>query len=179
MLVEHDISLLTPTIVVCMPASSGQKRPWHDEACSRPGSAPFLAELQPTPGGQHCLVQLRWKRVGVGGRGGWGGGSSLSRIQTDIWSQTCRIEFMSGLRAGQSMTSTPCWSKKAAVSRAVWGGALSWTYTKLHPNTSVAHLLRIWMYRCRFMAPSTTTSSLLPHGGLHPIPWLMGHDFHH
>ena len=35
--------------------------PWHDKACSRPGSAPFLAELQPTPGGQHCLVQLRWK----------------------------------------------------------------------------------------------------------------------
>ena len=73
---------------------------------------------------------------------------------------------MSGLRAGQSMTSTPCWSKKAAVSRAVRGGALSWTYTKLRPNTPVAHgniwFLRIWMYRCRFMAPSTTTSSLLP-----------------
>ena len=37
------------------------EEPWHDEACSRPGSAPFLVELQPTPGGQHCLVQLRWK----------------------------------------------------------------------------------------------------------------------
>ena len=35
------------------------------------------------------------------------------------------------------------------------------------------------MYRCRLMAPSTRTSSLLPHGGLHPIPWLTGHDFHH
>ena len=32
---------------------------------------------------------------------------------------------MSGLRAGQSMTSTSC------LSRAVWGGAFSWTYTKL------------------------------------------------
>ena len=73
---------------------------------------------------------------------------------------------MSGLRAGQSMTSTFCWSKKAAVPHAVWGGALSWTYTKLRPNTPITHgniwSLRIWIYRCRFMAPSTTTSSLLP-----------------
>ena len=73
---------------------------------------------------------------------------------------------MCGLWAGLSMTSTSCWSKKAAVSRTVWGGALSWTYTKLRPNTPVAHgniwFLRIWMYPCRFMAPSTTTSSLLP-----------------
>ena len=53
--------------------------------------------------------------------------------------KTCSIGFMSGLRAGQSMTSTSCWSKKAAMSRAVWGGALSWTYTKLRPNTTVAH----------------------------------------
>ena len=66
------------------------------------------------------------------------------------------------------MTSTSCWSKKAAVSRIVWGGALSWTYTKLRPNTPVAHsniwFPRIWMYWCRFMAPSTMTSSLL-------LPW--------
>ena len=90
----------------------------------------------------------------------------MSPIQTDIWSQTCSIGFMSGLRAGQSMTSTSHWSKKAAVSHAVWGGALSWTYTKLCPNTPITHgniwFLRIWMYWCRFMAPSTTTSSLLP-----------------
>ena len=76
------------------------------------------------------------------------------------------IGSMSGLRAGQSMTSTSCWSKTAAMSRAVWGGALSWTYTKLRLNTPVAHgniwFLRIWMYRRRFMTPSTTTSSLLP-----------------
>ena len=58
---EHDIALLTPTLVACVPASSGQKKPWHDEACSRPGSTPFLAKLQPTPGGQHYLVQLQWK----------------------------------------------------------------------------------------------------------------------
>ena len=64
-------------------------------------------------------------------------------IQTDIWSQTCSIGF------------TCC-----------MGGALSWTYTKLRPNTPVAHgniwFLRMWMCWCRFMAPSTTTSSLLP-----------------
>ena len=111
------------------------------------------------------------------------GGSSMSRIQTDIWSQTCSIGFMSGLRDGQSITSTSCWSKKAAVSRAVWGRALSWTYAKLHPNIPVAHgniwFLRIWIHWCRFIAPSTTTSLLLPHGGLHPLPWLTGHDFHH
>ena len=73
---------------------------------------------------------------------------------------------MTGLRAGQSMTSTSRWSKKAVVLRAVWGRALPWTYTKLRQNTPVAHgniwFLRIWMYRCRFMAPSTRTSSLLP-----------------
>ena len=61
-----------------------------------------------------------------------------------------------------TMTSTSCWSKKAAVSRAVWGGALSWTYTKLRPNTPVAHgniwFLRIWMYRCRECAVGWTTS---------------------
>ena len=91
---------------------------------------------------------------------------SKARIQADIWWQIGSIGFMSGLRDGQSMTSTSCWSKKAAVSRAVWSGALSWMYTKLCPNTPVAHgnswFLRIWMYRCQFMAPSTITSSLLP-----------------
>ena len=74
--------------------------------------------------------------------------------------------IMSRLRAGQPMTSTFCWLKKAAASRALWGRALSWMYTKLCPNTPIAHgniwFLRIWMHLCRFMAPSTTTSSLPP-----------------
>ena len=42
------------------------EEPLHDEACSPcslSGSAPFLAELQATPGGQRCLVQLRRKGV--------------------------------------------------------------------------------------------------------------------
>ena len=43
-----------------------------------------------------------------------------------------------------------------------------WTYTKLRPNTPVAHgsiwFLRIWMYLCRFMAPSTTNRSGFGYG---------------
>ena len=106
------------------------------------------------------------------------GGSSVSRIQTDIWSQSCSIGFMSGLRAGQSMTSTSCCSKRTAVSRAVWGWAFSWAYTKLRPNTPVAHgnicfprNAGSWLH-----PPRPTHSS--PHGGLHPIPWVTDHDFH-
>ena len=76
--------------------------------------------------------------------------------------------------SSQSMTSTSCWSKKAAVSRAVWGRRSSWTYTKLRPNTPVAYgnisFIRIWMYWCRLMAPSTTTSSIL-----HPW-WIAPHN---
>ena len=55
---------------------------------------------------------------------------------------------MFGLRAGQPMTSTSRWSKKAAVSRAVWGGALSWTYTKLRRRDQYlaarSHLRMVW-----------------------------------
>ena len=60
---------------------------------------------------------------------------------------------MSGLRAGQSMASISCWSKKAAVSCAVWGGALSWTYAKLRPtSTTTSWLLPPW-----WIAPHTMT----------------------
>ena len=142
-LVEHDIALLTPTLVACVPASSGQKSPDTTRHALD----------------QHCLVL------------------------TDIWSQTCSIRFMSGLWAGQSMTSTSCWSKKDAVSRAVWGGASSWMYTKFRPNTpspmatfdssgSGCTDAGSWPH-----PPRPAHSS--PHGGLHPIPWLTGHDFHH
>ena len=60
----------------------------------------------------------------------------------------------------------PVGPKRLPCHGAVWGRALSWTYTKLCPNTPIARgniwFLRIWMYRCRLMAPFTTTSSLLP-----------------
>ena len=52
---------------------------------------------------------------------------------------------------------------QCTVHNAVLGGALSWTYTKLRPNTPVTNgkiwFLWNWMYRCQSMAPSTTTSS--------------------
>ena len=81
----------------------------------------------------------------------------MSRIQTDIWSQLAQLGSCLDSELAKSITSTSCWSKRAAVSRAVWGGALSWTYTKLRPNTPLAPgniwFLRIWMYRCRFFHP--------------------------
>ena len=64
-------------------------------------------------------------------------GGSMSRSQTPVWSQTCSMRFMSGLWAGQTLTSTPCCARKAIVSRAAWGVALSWRYTKLSPKTTV------------------------------------------
>ena len=165
-LVEHDIALLTPPLVACAPASSGQK------SLTRQGRLSTRVRTLPGRTAAHALFRS-------------------ATVEGDhpclgsIWSQTCSIGFMSGLRAGQSMTLTSCWSKQAAVSHAVWGSALSWTYTKLRPNTPVAHgniwFLEMWMYRCRFMAPSTMTSSPLtpPLPGLHPIPWLTGHDLHY
>ena len=63
-----------------------------------------------------------------------GGVSSMCQIQTPIWSQTCSVEFMSGLRAGQSMTSTSFCAKKAIVSQVVWGMVLSWTYINIRPK---------------------------------------------
>ena len=42
--------------------------------------------------------------------------------------------FMSGLRAGQSMTSTSWCARKVVVSRAVWGVASPWTYIKFRPK---------------------------------------------
>ena len=47
--VEHDIALLTPTLVACVPASSDQKSPDTTRHA-----------LDQGPGGRHCLVQLRW-----------------------------------------------------------------------------------------------------------------------
>ena len=169
---EHDIALLTPTLVACVPASSGQKSPTRRGMLS--------TRVRALPGRQTAAHAWRTQMFSSATVEG---GSSMPQIQTDISSQTCSIGFMSGLRADQSMTSTSCWSKKAAVSRAVWGGALSWTYTIfffyyyyyiiiLRPNTPVAHgniwFLGIWMYRCR-LAPSTTTSSLPPSSRLRMV----------
>ena len=48
--------------------------------------------------------------------------SSVSRIQTPIWSQTCSIGFISELLARQSMTPTSCCARKACVTCCVERG---------------------------------------------------------
>ena len=165
-LVEHDIALLTPTLVAYVPASSGQKS--HDTTRRALDQGPHPS----WPDGQHCLVQLRWK-----------GGSSMSRIQTDIWSQTCSIEFMSGLRAGQSMTTTSCWSNRAAVSPTVWAGhclehAQSYVQTPPSPMATFDSSGSGCTYAGSWLHPPRPAHSS-PDDGLHPIPWLTGHDSHH
>ena len=66
----------------------------------------------------------------------WNSGRGLIQVSDPdpIWSQTYPMGFISGLRAGQPMTSISCCTRKAVMSRAVWGMALSWTYTKFHPK---------------------------------------------
>ena len=117
---EHDIAFLTPTLVACVPTSS---------APTSPDTTRHALDL-PGRTAAHAWQTELFSSTAVGE------GSSISRIQTDIRSQTCSIGFMSGFRAGHSMTSTSCWSKKVTVSCAAWGGALFWMYTKLRPNTS-------------------------------------------
>ena len=125
--------------------------------------------------------------------------------------------FMSGLRVGQSMTSTSCWSKKAAVSRAVWG---IHKVTSKHPplpplrpppptptpppsprppapppplpppSAPPPSAPPPPLPMATFDSPGSGCTNAgswlhplrpahsLPHGRLHPIPWLTGHDFH-
>ena len=163
-LVEHDIALLTPTLVACVPASSGQKSPtWQGMLSTRIRTFP----------GRTAAHAWRWalfSSATVEGR------SFMSRIQTDIWTQTCSIGFMSGLRAGQSMTSTSSWSKKLPC-HMWWGGALSWTCTQLGPNTPIAHgniwfpMIWIYRFRFRFMAP-------IYHDQLNPPPMMDCTPYH-
>ena len=82
-------------------------------------------------------------------------GSSMSWIQTNIWFQTCSIGYLSGLRADQSYVQTPP-SPMATFDSS--GSGCTDDGSWLHP-TWPAH------------------SS--PHDGLHSIPWLTSHVFHH
>ena len=50
---------------------------------------------------------------------------------------TCSLRFMPGLRVNQSIISISDCSRKAMVLRAVCGGALSWTHTKLPQKAGV------------------------------------------
>ena len=70
----------------------------------------------------------------------WGLGSSMSQIQIPIWSQTCSIGLMSGLRIDQSMASTSCCARKEVVSHALWGMALLSAYRKFHSKAPVAQV---------------------------------------
>ena len=168
---EHDIALLNPTLVACVSASSGQKSP---------DTTRHALDQGPDPSWPNCSPRLA-ESIALFGYSGRG--SSMPRIQTDIWSQTCSIGFMSGLRAGQSMTSTSCWSQTAAVSRLYGvghclGRTQSSVQTPLSPmatfdsSGSGCTDAGSWLH-----APLPAHSS--PHGGLHPVPWLTGHDFDH
>ena len=48
----------------------------------------------------------------------------------------CSMGFMSGLRAGQPMTSTSCCARKAGMLHGVLGVLLSWTNTKFLPKNA-------------------------------------------
>ena len=117
----------------------------------------------------------------------WHSGSGVIHISDPYphLVQTCLKMFMSVHKAGQSMTcmtSTSCCSRKAAVSRAVWEIALSWTYTKFSPKTHIAQgsmlsqssLMRRW----RLVVPSRKNSSLPHHGGWYPTSWMGGNGYH-
>ena len=147
---EHDIALLTPTLIACVPASSGQKSP---------DTARHALDQGPHPSWPNCSPRLADSIVLFSY-----GGSEVIHVSdpnwhlipnmvnwVHVWTLSWPVHDLNILLV-----------QKAAGSRAVWGGALSWRYTKLRPNTPFAHgnilFLRIWMYRCRFMAPSTMTS---------------------
>ena len=110
----------------------------------------------------------RHNRVGVG--------SSMSRIQTPVGSQTCSMGFMSELRASQCMTSTSCCASEVVVSHAVWAMALYLAYTRFrpkHPSPGEAYYCGgAWSsIRCWWFHP-TPPVHFSHHDGWHPIPRL-------
>ena len=127
------------------------EEPWHDETCSRPGSTPFLAELQTTPGGQHCLVQLRTVEGGGGGGGGGGKhaqlGSCLDSELASPWPQhpvgPKRLPCHMLCGAGHCLGRTQC-------------------YVQTPPSPMANLIPQDLDYCCLSMAPSTMTGSLLP-----------------
>ena len=106
------------------------------------------------PGGQHCLVQPQWKWVHqcLGSRLTFDPkhaqlGSCLNSKLASTWPQ----HLVSPKRL-------PCHALYGA--RLCHGDTHNYVQTPRCPRHIL--FLRIWMYRCWFMAPSTTTSSLLP-----------------
>ena len=100
----------------------------------------------------------------------------MSRIQTPVWPQTCSVEFMSGLCADQSMSSTSSCPRKALVPYAVLGMALSWIYTKFHLKTPVAlgsiPSWRSLMWHWRLRVPSSCSTPYHDWGAMVTVHWL-------
>ena len=97
-------------------------------------------------------------------------GSSMSRVHNLIWSQTYSMGFRYGLPAGQPMNSTSCSARKTAVSRAVWGVALSWTYN-FRPETPVAQVNTPSRKTLLALTSSLLPSWWVPHTMIQG-PWL-------
>ena len=90
-------------------------------------------------------------------------GLTISRIWIDIWSQICSIRVISGPLADQSMTPMSWFSGKAIMARALRGGALSCTSTKLLWKVPLdqdkGFCLNTRRYTCWFNRSSTMTTS--------------------
>ena len=146
---------------------------WHDEAFSWPGFAPFLAELQPTPGGQHCLVQLRWKE------GHPCLGSKLTFDPKHAQLGSCLHSELAS-----PWPQHPVGPKGSRVTCCMGRGFALDVHevTSKHPPSPMATFDSSSGSGCTdagsWLHPPRSAHSS-PHGGLHPIPWLTGNDFHH
>ena len=106
------------------------------------------------PGGQHCLVQLRWK----------GGHPCLgSRLTFDP--KHAQLGSCLDSELASPWPQHPVGPKRLPC-HVLYGARHCLGHTQSYVQTPPSQhgniwFLRIWMYRCRFMAPSTTNSSLL------------------
>ena len=110
------------------------------------------------------------------------GGRSMSRIQIDIWLQTGSIGSMSGLIAGQSMTSTSHWSRKPpCLVLHVTGHCLAQKQHSMRRPLSPTVACDPSKYGCcdaSLLYYPGWPGCFSCHNGLHPRPWLMGCNFH-
>ena len=119
---------------------------------------------------------------GVGG-GGDGGSSSTSRIQTDMWSKHAQLRSCLDSKLASPWPQHPVGPKRLPCHVLYGAGHCLWC-TQSYVQTSPSPIATFdssgsgctdadsW-----FHPPRPVHSS--PHGGLHPISWLTGHNFHH
>ena len=150
-----------PTLVACVPASSGQMSPdtTRHAACSRPGSVPFrIAAHALRRELVSCLVRLRWR----------GGGHPCL-----WWTPSWPVHDLNILLVQKGCCAMCCMGRGIVLDvRKV---------TSKHPRRPRKHLIpqdpdvpkpvHGFIHHDQLTPPS--------HGGLHPIPWLTGHGFHH